>query len=87
MATMPMGTPQAAAPQGGAADQQQQQPQANSLQTVLGRLAIMCRQIGTQNTVIQPEMQQAASALIAALQKSSQAAPGQAQPLQAPPQG
>jgi hypothetical protein len=44
------------------------------------------RTIGTQNTVIQPEMQQAASAVIQALQKASQAAPGPAQAPQAPPQ-
>jgi hypothetical protein len=45
------------------------------------------RTIGSQNTVIQPEMQQAASAVILALQKASQAAPGPAQPMAAPPQG
>lgn len=82
MATMPMNSPQAAAPQAGAAGPQQQ---PNELQTILGRLAMALRTIGSQNTVIQPEMQQAASAVIAALQKSSQAAPGPAQPLQAPP--
>jgi hypothetical protein len=79
--------PQAAAPgpeqdQGGASGQQ-----ANPLQTILARIAITLRQIGQQNTVIQPEMQQASSILISALQKSSQAAPGAPQPLSAPPQG
>jgi hypothetical protein len=49
-------------------------------------LAIALRTIGAQNTIIQPEMQQAASAVIQALQKSSQAAPGPAQPMQAPQQ-
>lgn len=81
--------PQAAAPQpggGGDASQDQGQQGANPLQTILGRLAIALRTIGTQNTVIQPEMQQAASAVIQALQKSSQAAPGPAQPMSAPPQ-
>jgi hypothetical protein len=78
-----MPSPQDAAPQQGGGDQQQQ---ANPLQTILGRLAIALRTIGTQNTVIQPEMQQAASAVIQALQKSSQAAPGPAQPIQSPAQ-
>ena len=84
-----MPNPQAAAPQpqgGGDASQDQGQQGANPLQTILGRLAIALRTIGTQNTVIQPEMQQAASAVIQALQKSSQAAPGPAQPMSAPPQ-
>lgn len=82
--TMP--NPQAAAPgpDPGAAGQQQQ---ANPIQTILGRLAIALRTIGQQNTVIQPEMQQASSILISALQKVSQAAPGAPQPLAAPPQG
>ena len=88
-----MPNPQASAPQpsggGGDASQgggDQGQQGANPLQTILGRLAIALRTIGTQNTVIQPEMQQAASAVIQALQKSSQAAPGPASPMQAPPQ-
>lgn len=87
-----MPNPQASAPQpGGGGDAPQQDPQgggqANPLQTILGRLAIALRTIGSQNTVIQPEMQQAASAVIQALQKASQAAPGPASPMQAPPQG
>ena len=41
----------------------------------------------SNGTQIQPEMQQAASAVISALQKSSQAAPGPAQPMSAPAQG
>lgn len=74
--------PQAgAAPPGDASGQQ-----ANPLQTILGRLAIVARQLGAQNTIIQPEMQQASQAFIAALQKSSQAAPGPPAPLQAPAQ-
>ena len=83
-----MPNPQAAAPgpqtgdQGAAGPQQQ----ANPLQTLLGRLAIYLRELGTQNTVIQSEMQTAASEVIQALQKASQAAPGPAQPLQTPQQ-
>ena len=82
-----MPNPQASAPdQGAGGPQQDQGQQANPLQTILGRIAIALRTIGAQNTVIQPEMQQAASAVIQALQKSSQAAPGPAQPMQAPAQ-
>ena len=84
-----MPNPQASAPPpqaGGGGDASQGQQNANPLQTILGRLAIALRTIGAQNTIIQPEMQQAASAVIQALQKSSQAAPGPAQPMQAPPQ-
>ena len=87
-----MANPQASAPPpagggdaSGGGDPQGQQG-ANPLQTILGRLAIALRQIGAQNAVIQPEMQQAASAVIQALQKASQAAPGPASPMQAPPQ-
>jgi hypothetical protein len=86
-----MPNPQAAAPQpggGGDASQQDQQgQQANPLQTTLGKLAMFIRQLATQNVVVQPELQQASSLLIQALQKASQAAPGPASPMQAPPQG
>lgn len=90
-----MANPQASAPPpagggdasgGGDPQGQQGQQGANPLQTILGRLAIALRQIGAQNAVIQPEMQQAASAVIQALQKASQAAPGPASPMQAPQQ-
>lgn len=77
-----MPSPQDAAPQQGGGDQQQ----ANPLQTILGRLAMAARQIGLQNTVIQPEMQQISSLFVQALQKASQAAPGPAQPIQSPQQ-
>ena len=74
--------PQAGAPspQGGGA------PQANPLQEMLGKLAMAARQLGTQNTVIQPEMQQISSIAIQALQKVSQAVSGPPQPLGPPPQ-
>lgn len=91
MASLPINPQGSTPPPGGGADasggdQGGQGGQANPLQTILGRLAIALRTIGSQNTVIQPEMQQAASAVIQALQKSSQAAPGPAQPPQAPQQ-
>jgi hypothetical protein len=82
-----MPNPQASAPQPGGGGDAQGGQQANQLQTILGRLAMAARTIGSQNTVIQSEMQQAASLFITALQKVSQAAPGPAQPMQAPPQG
>jgi hypothetical protein len=72
------------APQpGGAPDPTQQQ--ANPLQEMLGRLIIALRQLGTQNEIIQPELQQMASIAIQALQKVSQATAGPAQSPQAPP--
>lgn len=67
------------APQGGST-------QANPLQETIGKLVMLVRQIGVQNTIIQPEMQQVSQALVQALQKVSQAGSGPAQPLSAPPQ-
>ena len=71
--------PQAAAPTPSA-------PVANPLQEMLGKIAILARQLGVQNTMIQPEMQQLSALAIQALQKISQASSGPAQPLAAPPQ-
>jgi len=47
------------------------------------------KQISTQNTTIQPELEVAVSALVQAIQKSSQQAPGNPQQSApaAPPQG
>jgi hypothetical protein len=53
---------------------------------MLGRLAISARQLGSQNVVIQTEMQQISALAVQALQKVSQAAAGPAQPAAAPPQ-
>ena len=75
----PSANPQAAAPTPSA-------PVANPLQEMLGKLAILARQLGVQNTMIQPEMQQLSALAIQALQKISQASSGPAQPLAAPPQ-
>jgi hypothetical protein len=77
------GNPQAAAPSGAP---QGGSPQANPLQETLGKLVMLVRQLGTQNTIIQPEMQGISQQLIQALQKVSQAGSGPAQPLSAPPQ-
>jgi hypothetical protein len=73
--------PQAAAPQPA-----QPSAQANPLQEILGKLAMAARQLGTQNTIIQPEMQQISSIAVQALQKVSQAASGPPQSPAAPPQ-
>ena len=73
---------QAGAPSGAPQPQQQ----ANPLQETLGKLAMLVRQLGTQNTIIQSEMQQASALFVQALQKASQATAGPAQPMQAPPQ-
>lgn len=85
MAASAMPNPQASAPApgGGGAS-----PQANPLQQMLSKVAMMLKQLGQQNTTIQPELDAAIGAIVQALQKSSQAAPGdpqQAQPA-APPQ-
>jgi len=88
MATQPMSpqdNPQAGAPQPGASAGGQS-PSANPLQETLGKIAILCRQLGSQNTVIQPEMQQVSGVLVQALQKVSQASSGPPQPMTAPPQ-
>lgn len=74
-----MPNPQAAAPVPSA-------PVANPLQEMLGKMALLVRQLGVQNTMIQPEMQQISALLVQALQKTSQAMSGPAQPLSAPPQ-
>lgn len=78
--------PQAAAPspQGGGGSFAQQQ--VNPLQEAIGKLVVLSRQLGVQNVVIQPEMQQVSSILVQALQKVSQAAPGPPQSMQAPGQ-
>ena len=65
-------------------------PEANPLQTMLARIAMMLRQLGSQNVIVQPELQDAAQKLILALQKVSQAsagaAPGGPAAAPAPPQ-
>ena len=78
--------PQAGAPpQGGAPSGAPGGGQANPLQETLGKLVMLIRQLGVQNTIIQPELQQCSSVLIQALQKVSQAQSGPAQPMAAPP--
>ena len=78
----PGNNPQAGAPSPGAPQAQQ----ANPLQETLGKLAMLVRQLGTQNVIIQPEMQQVSSIFVQSLQKVSQDQSGPAQPMSAPPQ-
>lgn len=84
MASFPMSQPDSQNPQAGAP--QPAAPVANPLQEMLGKIAILARQLGVQNVMIQPEMQQISQIAIQALQKTSQAMSGPAQPLATPPQ-
>lgn len=78
--------PQGAAPSpsgGGAASSG---TPANPLQEILGKIVLALRQLGSQNVIIQPEMQQMSSIAVQALQKVSQASSGPPPAAQAPPQ-
>lgn len=78
-----MPNPQASAPQ---PQGQDAGAPANPLQQTIGKLALIVRQLGSQNTVIQPECQQASQLLIQALQKVSQASQSAPQMAPAPTQ-
>lgn len=79
MATAGMPNPQGAAPQpGGGAPA----PQANPLQDTLGKVAMLLKQIGSQNTVVQEDLNNAVNSLVQAIQKTSQA--GSSAPQQSP---
>lgn len=67
----------AAPPQGGG--------QANQLQETLGKLMHLTLTLGSQNEVIQPEMQEAATAFRKAFLKTVQAAQPPQQQTPAPP--
>ena len=77
-----MPNPQGAAPQpdpnGGA---------ANPLQEMLAKIAMLLRQLGSQNQIIADDMQTASQSVIQALQKVSQAQSGPPPQSPAPPQG
>lgn len=67
-----MPNPQAAAPQpggGGAAP-----PQANELQTTLGKIAMLLKQIAAQNVSVQEPLNTAVQSIVKAITMSSQAA-------------
>ena len=75
-----------AMPQPGQGDPNQDPQQANPLQDILSKLIMASRQLGVQNVIIQPEMQQVSSILVSALQKVSQATSGPPQQSAAPQQ-
>jgi hypothetical protein len=83
MASPGMPNPQASAPQPGGASAS---PQANPLQEMLGKIVMLLRQLGQQNTVIQEDLNAASTSIVQALQKVSQAGPSAPQASQAPPQ-
>jgi len=59
------------------------QQQANPLQQGLAQLVKVCEQLSQQNPIVQPEMMEARSAFVKALQKTMMAArPQEPQPAQ-----
>jgi hypothetical protein len=76
--------PQASAPQPGAGASA---PQANPLQSTLGKVAQILHQMATQNTSVQEPLNQAVQLIVQAIQMSSQAQTQQPQQAQAPMQG
>jgi hypothetical protein len=86
MATNPMPNPQASAPQPGGGGDASQGQQANPLQTTLGKVAMLLKQVAGQNPSVQEDLNNAVNSLVQAIQKSSQAAPSAPQQSPAPPQ-
>jgi hypothetical protein len=82
-----MPNPQASAPppQAGAGASPQGQ-QANPLQTTLGKIAMLLKQISAQNTSVQEPLDTAVNSIVQAIQMSAQAAPSAPQQPQAPMQ-
>ena len=78
-----MANPQASAPQPGA---DAGASQANPLQTSLGKIAMLLKQLAQQNTSVQEPLNQAVQSIVQAIQMSSQAATQQPQQPSAPPQ-
>jgi hypothetical protein len=62
--------------QGGPSGGDSSSSQMNQAQQIFASKAMEARKIGSQMTVIQPEMQQISQLWVQALQKISQAAPG-----------
>ena len=77
-----MANPQASAPQQGA---DAGASQANPLQTTLGKVAMLLKQIAQQNTSVQEPLNTTVQSIVQAIQMSSQAATQPQQP-SAPPQ-
>lgn len=83
MATAGMPNPQASAPQPGAGAPAQQ---TNPLQDTLGKIAMALKQLGSQNTVVQEDLNNAVNSLVQAIQKTSQTGSSAPQQSPAPPQ-
>ena len=83
MAAAPMPNPQASAPQpgGGAAS-----PDANPLQTTLGKVIQILYPMMQQNPSVQEDVSAAIRSLVTAIQKSQQAGTAPPQQAAAPPQ-
>lgn len=81
-----MPNPQASAPQPGGGAAPQQGAQANPLQTTLGKLAMLTKQIAQQNQSVQEPLDRAVQAFVEAIQMSAQAAPSAPQQASAPMQ-
>jgi len=79
-----MANPQASAPQPQGADAGASQ--ANPLQTTLGKIAMLLKQVAQQNTSVQEPLNQAVQSIVQAIQMSSQAATQPQQQPSAPPQ-
>lgn len=76
--------PQASAPQPGGAGAAS--PDANPIQSTLGKIAMMLKQMASQNTSIQDPLNQAVQNIVQAIQMSGQAQSAPPQHPQAPPQ-
>lgn len=78
-----MPNPQASAPQqpgAGAAS-----PDANPLQTTLGKIAMLLKQIASQNVSVQEPLNTAVNSIVQAIQMGRQASVAPPQQAQAPP--
>lgn len=74
-------------PQGAAPQPDPNAGAANPLQEMLAKIAMLLRQLGSQNQIIADDMQTASQSVIQALQKVSQAQSGPPPQSPAPPQG
>lgn len=83
MATAPMPNPQASAPQPGAGAAS---PDANPLQTTLGKIAMLLKQMASQNASVQEPLNAAVQSIVQAINMGQQAQSAPPQQPQAPPQ-
>lgn len=80
MAAQPTPQPQDQGNSGQEAGVSPGQQQANPLQQGLAQLAKICEQMAQQNPIVQPELMEARSAFVKALQKTMMAARPQTEP-------